>query len=112
MVCTNDRGDMSAAIKLEDGSAYAMGEGIVVAMQRDTDAPAGRKMQSVVLTRSDLEAMQSADGTLTVTLEDGEAHHMGDGLFIVVQRDLGRRDRPMQNVVVTANDTAAMLRAA
>jgi len=99
------------SVDLEDGRAELMGDGIAVLMQRDMTLK-GQKMQNVVVTRRDLEALQDAHGALSIELEDGEAHHMGDGLFVLMQRDYTRRGYPMQNVVVTANDTAALLKVA
>ncbi len=59
------------SIKLEEGSAHMMGDGIVVMMQRDPTAKR-RKMQKVVLSRRDLEAMQKAHGALGVTFRSSD----------------------------------------
>lgn len=108
---TEDRTGLS--MKLEDGAAHLMGDGIVVVVQRDPGAATRRKTQTVVLTTPDLEALRGASRlSLTIPMEDGEAYHMGAGLFVVTQRDRTRTGQPMQNIVVSANDTAAMLAAA
>lgn len=97
------------AMSLEDGEAHFMGDGMVALLQRDLGAQR-RKMQCVMVSRRDLEAIRRLDGaSLTIPLEDGEAHHMGDGLFVVLQHDETRRGRPVNNVVLTANDAAALL---
>jgi hypothetical protein len=99
-------------LRITEGAAYLMGDGIVVMRQRDETVKRG-KLQEVVATRSDLEALSRADNrTLTIPMEDGEAHFMGDGLFILRQHDDTRKDRPLQNVVVTSQDLEVMLAAA
>ncbi len=99
------------SVDLEDGRAELMGDGLAVIMQRDPTAKR-QLMQNVVVSREDLEALQADNGALTIKLEDGEAHSMGEGCFVLMQRDYTRRGQPMQNVVVSANDTAAMVAAA
>lgn len=96
------------SIKLEDGAGHYMGDGLFVVLQRDPEAK-GRKTQNVVVTSGELASFRAAQSDLNVILEDGEAHHMGDGLYIVMQRDRTRRGEPMQNVMLTANDAAALL---
>jgi len=48
--------------------------------------------------------------TLTVDLEEGHAECMGDGMYVVLQRD--ERTTLLQNVVLTRQDLEAMLAAA
>ena len=54
MVTSN--GNAVPTIELEDGKAEYMGDGVFTVLQRDATTRDG-KMQSVVLTRQDLEAM-------------------------------------------------------
>ncbi|WP_242153284.1 hypothetical protein [Sphingomonas sp. BAUL-RG-20F-R05-02] len=41
---------------------------------------------------------------LTIELEEGTAEPLGDGLFVVLQRDETISGKPMQNVVLTLED--------
>ena len=106
----NPASDNALSIRLPEGRAELMGDGIFVMMQRDPDA-GGETMQSVVLSVQDLRVMENAAGALTLALDDGEAHYMGDGIHIVLQRDCTRPGHSMQNVVITANDRERILAA-
>ncbi len=49
---------------------------------------------------------------ITIELEDGTAERMGDGIFVVLQRDATAKRAKMQNVVLTRADLEALLAAA
>jgi len=103
VVAQNVAGD----VKLEDGQAYRMGEGLFVIDQEDLTAPEGRaRNQRIVVTSRDLEAMQGCN-CLTMELEDGTAENMGDGIWIVLQHD--ETVGAVQNVVLNDNDRALLL---
>jgi len=46
--------------------------------------------------------------SLTIKLEDGAGEYMGDGIFVVLQRDATIPKAPMQNTVLSRRDMEAM----
>jgi hypothetical protein len=92
-------------IALEDGTAEIMGDGMLALLQRDER----RKLNNVVLSRRDLEVLETSD-RLILGLEDGEAHYMGDDVWTVLQQDVVAQ--APQSLVVSREDLQALLAAA
>lgn len=93
-------------IRLEEGTAEIMGEGLLVILQRD---PTTRKRNNVVIARPELAAMEAVQG-LTTPIEDGASEYMGDDLWVLIQAD--RTSGRTENVVVSRQDVQRMLLAA
>ena len=96
------------SVKLEDGKAEYMGEGIFVVLQKDATVRR-HKRQNVVVSISDLQTLK-ASTRLTETMEDGAADYAGDGMWRLLQMD--HEAARIQNVVLTGQDVEALLRAA
>ena len=97
-----------AQVKLEDGKAEYMGDGLFVVLQKD-ETVKRRKWQNVVVSISELANLK-ASTALTETIEDGTADHVGDGMWRLLQ--MNHEAARMQNVVLTGQDVEALLKAA
>ena len=97
-----------AQVKLEEGKAEYMGDGLFIVLQKD-ETVKRRKWQNVVVSLSELTNLK-ASTALTETIEDGTADHVGDGMWRLLQMD--QEAARMQNVVLTGQDVEALLRAA
>ena len=97
-----------AQVKLDDGKAEYMGDGLFVVLQKD-ETVKRRKWQSVVVSVSDLQALKALPA-LTVPIEDGKAEYVGDGYWGLLQMDhVAQR---MHNVVLSGQDVETLLQAA
>lgn len=97
-----------AQVKLEDGKAEYMGDGLFVVLQKD-ETVKRRKWQSVVVSMSDLQVLKALPA-LTVAIDGGKAEYVGDGYWGLLQMDhVAQR---MHNVVLSGQDVEALLQAA
>lgn len=104
-----------SAIELEDGTAEPMGHGMFRLLQRDETM--GGAMQRVTVSREDLTAMRTYENALSSTLKpvklrDGRAHYMGEGTFVIDQKDETQPWQPYQRLVIYENDVDMLLRSA
>lgn len=95
------------AIKLEDGTANYMGDGCWV-LERHEAAQRGTRRHTFGITEEDRQALLAPEGALTVHLEDGLGHHMGDGCWVLTRSErLGLRS-VSQAIGVTTRDLARL----
>lgn len=98
------------SVDLEDCRAELMGDGMVVVDQLDATQPRARQHQRVVLSIGDLERLEASEA-LSVTLENGRAEMLGDGLWVIDQTDDEQRGAARHQRVVLGQADIAALRA-
>lgn len=91
------------SIRLEDGSADYMGDGCWV-LQRLEETPKGPRWNTFGITEEDRQVLLASEGALTIPLEDGEAHWMGDGCFVLVRCEPQGRHMVGHSIAVTERD--------